>query len=74
MDINSPEAALWSENMRLKSENAYMLETRQGLVDEIERLRLLLVRYQAANYIPEDCDLYAETQAALTATQGGGNG
>lgn len=29
------------------------------------RLRALLVRYQAANYIPEDCDLYAETQAAL---------
>lgn len=24
MDINSPEAALWSENMRLKSENEHL--------------------------------------------------
>lgn len=33
--------------------------------DEIERLRGLLLRYQVANYIPEDCDLYAETKAVL---------
>ena len=35
------------------------------LCAEVERLRALLLRYQAANYIPEDCDLYAETKAAL---------
>jgi len=38
---------------------------RKSAADEIKRLRSLLVRYQAANYIPEDCDLYAETRAVL---------
>jgi hypothetical protein len=32
---------------------------------ENDRLRALLVRYQAANYVPEDSDLYAETSRAL---------
>jgi len=38
---------------------------RKSAAAEIKRLRSLLVRYQAANYIPEDCDLYAETRAVL---------
>lgn len=43
-------------------EEAEAIEQRDA---EIEKLRALLVRYQVANYIPEDCDLYAETRSAL---------
>lgn len=47
---------------------AFLLEFAK-LDAENVRLRGLLVRYQIANYIPEDCDLYRETQAVLNQQQ-----
>jgi hypothetical protein len=57
MDVNSPEAAMWSENMRLKSENA-------NLRDWI---------YEALNSLgdPQDASDHSDSEvAALRATIG----
>lgn len=35
MDVNSPEAALWSENMSLKSQNEYL----RSMLQKIAELR-----------------------------------
>lgn len=56
---------LRAEIKRLTRERDAEASTVEQFRREWERLRALLVRYQAANYIPEDCDLYAETKAAL---------
>lgn len=63
------------DTLRRMADGRLLLNVRGGVAtpaallakaaDEIEYLRGLLLRYQVANYIPEDCDLYAETQRAL---------
>lgn len=35
MDVNSPEAALWSENMRLKSENEHLRAALKPFADAV---------------------------------------
>lgn len=61
-DLELPIKRLASEEIVLRREHDRIVTAKDA---EIERLRALLVRYQVANYIPEDCDLYAETRAAL---------